>query len=41
MEAAPRWRADAAPGTAELVRLIDATPVPIGARGGGMLCIAT
>ena len=30
MEAALRWLADAAPGTAELVRLMDATPVPCG-----------
>ena len=30
MEAALRWLADATPGTAELVRLMDATPVPCG-----------
>jgi hypothetical protein len=28
MEAAPRWLADAAPATAEQLRLMDATPVP-------------
>jgi hypothetical protein len=31
MEAALRWLADATPATAELVRLMDATPVPCGA----------
>src|SRR5690348_1991741 len=30
MEAALRWLADATPQTAELVRLMDATPVPCG-----------
>jgi hypothetical protein len=30
MEAALRWLADRTPGTAELVRLMDATPVPCG-----------
>ena len=30
MEAALRWLADATPGTAELLRLMDATPVPCG-----------
>jgi hypothetical protein len=30
MEAALRWLADATPATAELVRLMDATPVPCG-----------
>ena len=35
MEAALRWLADATPGTAELVRLMDATPVPIGTRKAG------
>jgi hypothetical protein len=29
-EAAPRWLADATPATAELLRLMDATPVPCG-----------
>ena len=28
MEAALRWLADATPATAELLRLMDATPVP-------------
>jgi hypothetical protein len=28
MEVTLRWLADASPGTAELVRLMDATPVP-------------
>jgi hypothetical protein len=31
MEAALRWLADATPATAELIRLMDATPVPCGA----------
>ena len=31
MEAALRWLADATPATAELLRLMDATPVPCGA----------
>ena len=30
MEAALRWLADATPATAELLRLMDATPVPCG-----------
>ena len=30
MEAASRWLADATPGSAELLRLMDATPVPCG-----------
>jgi hypothetical protein len=30
MEAALRWLADHTPGSAELVRLMDATPVPCG-----------
>ena len=30
MEAALRWLADATPGSAELLRLMDATPVPCG-----------
>jgi hypothetical protein len=30
MEAALRWLADASPGSAELLRLMDATPVPCG-----------
>jgi hypothetical protein len=30
MEAALRWLAEATPGTAELLRLMDATPVPCG-----------
>jgi Transposase DDE domain len=30
MEAALRWLADATPGTSELLRLMDATPVPCG-----------
>jgi hypothetical protein len=29
MEAAPRWLADATPATAELLRLMDATPGPV------------
>jgi hypothetical protein len=31
MEAALRWLAEATPGSAELLRLMDATPVPCGA----------
>ncbi len=30
MEAALRWLADATPATAEMLRLMDATPVPCG-----------
>jgi hypothetical protein len=30
MEAAPRWLADQTPATAEMLRLMDATPVPCG-----------
>jgi hypothetical protein len=30
MEAALRWLADHTPGTAEMLRLMDATPVPCG-----------
>jgi hypothetical protein len=33
MEAALRWLADATPATAELLRLMDATPVPCWYRG--------
>jgi hypothetical protein len=33
MEAALRWLADAAPGSAELLRLMDAAPVPCGQSG--------
>jgi hypothetical protein len=35
MEAALRWLAEATPGSAELLRLMDATPVPCGHSGGG------
>ena len=31
MEAALRWLADGTPATAELLRLMDGTPVPCGA----------
>jgi hypothetical protein len=34
MEAALRWLADQAPGSAELLRLMDGTPVPCGHPGG-------
>jgi hypothetical protein len=34
MEAALRWLADRTPGSAELLRLMDGTPVPCGHLGG-------
>ena len=44
MEAALRWLADATPAAAELVRLMDATPVPAASRWSppaGLACTDT